>query len=535
MAADLVVHADKVYTMDPAGPVAAGLAIQHGEIVAVARRADELAGLTGAGTLVLGGPGLVVLPSFTDTHNHLLLAARNVLGVPVSQAADLAGFLGLIRERAAVTPPGQWIVTAADWHELRLAERRMPDAAELDRAAPDHPVLVLRGGHNGVLNSAGLRLAGIGPDTPDLPGGFIARDPAGHPAGLVRDAALEHARRVLPPLPAGALAAGLAEASARYAAHGIGTVRDPAVSPPEWHICQQAREAGQLRVRSHVMIFTTPAAIESAGSVDAYLDALEASGIRPGAGDHWLRVWGLKLVLDGGVEAAALEQPYADPPGFRGELIWDPGLLTETLATAAGRGWRAGTHAFGDRAVAVLLDAIQAVTARAGPQAAGMLVMEHGGLIGSRISLAARLGVHVTMQQPLLDGLAEPLIAAWGPERPGELFPWREVIDAGVPVSAGTDHPIGPLDPLRAIHGMTTRQTPAGVLGPGHAISRQEAFRLYTTAGARLLGQAGTLAPGTAADLAAYPADPLTCDPDQLLGLSPAFTVTGGRVVHRTM
>jgi len=213
--------------------------------------------------------------------------------------------------------------------------------------------------------------------------------------------------------------------------------------------------------------------------------------------------------------------------------MWDPGTLSGALATAVSRGWPTGTHAFGDRAVTVLLDAIQAAAAQAGPQAAGMLVVEHGGLIGSRIPTAARLGVHVTVQQPLLDGLAEPLIAAWGPERPAELFPWRELIDAGVPISAGSDHPIGPLGPLRAIHGMTTRQTPAGVLGPGHAISRQEAVRLYTTAGARLLGQPAALTPGAPADLAAYPADPLSCEPDQLLILRPAFTVTGGRVVHR--
>jgi len=114
--ADLVVHAGTVHTMDPAAPVAAGLAIRQGEIVAVAHRADELADLTGPGTLVLGGPGLVVLPSFTDTHNHLMLAARNVLGVPVSRAADLPGFLGLIDERAAVTPP-----RAVDHHGSGLA------------------------------------------------------------------------------------------------------------------------------------------------------------------------------------------------------------------------------------------------------------------------------------------------------------------------------------------------------------------------------------------------------------------------------
>ena len=383
-----------------------------------------------------------------------------------------------------------------------------------------------------MLNSLGLRLAGIGLDTPDLPGGFIARDAAGHPAGWVQDAALDHARRVLPAVPTGDLAAALAQASARYASHGIGTVKDAAVSPPEWEAYRKAREDGRLSVRSHAMIWTTPAAVNTAGSIDVYLDHLEEQDIRPGQGDAALRVWGLKLVLDGGVEAAALQQPYPARPDYRGELLWDPSALTEVLTVAARRGWPVGTHAFGDRAVAVLLDAIAAVRQRIGkPEVA--LVIEHGGLIGDRIAQAKALGVHVTVQQPLLDGLAHALIAEWGPERPAELFPMRELLDAGVAISAGTDHPIGPLDPLRAIHGMITRQTPAGVLGPGHAIRRDEAVRLYTTAGAGLLGSpGGRLARGAPADLVAYPADPMTCEPGQLLNLAPQFPVLDGRVTY---
>lgn len=539
LTADLVVRAQKVYTMDPAIPVAAGVAVRGGEIVAVARDPAELDELTGPHTTVLGGevpPGLVVFPAFVDTHNHLMLSAHNVLGVPVSRAGNLEQMIGLIRDRAGQTPKGQWIITAADWHENRLAERRLPTAAELDSATSEHPVLVLRGGHNGVLNSAGLRLAGIGPGTPDLPGGFIARDAAGHPAGWVQDAALDHARRVLPPVPEGTLAKALGQASARYASHGIGTVKDAAVSPAEWQAYRMARSDDQLRVRSHAMIWTTAAALDAAGSIDAYLDDLEGHDIRPGAGDAMLRVWGLKLVLDGGVEAAALAEPYPGRPGYHGELLWDPGSLKEVLTVAARRGWPVGTHAFGDRAVAVLLDVIAAVAGdrqRLGqPDVA--LVIEHGGLIGDRIAQAQALGVHVTVQQPLLDGLAHALIAEWGPQRPADLFPMRELLDAGVATSAGTDHPIGPLDPLRAIHGMITRQTPAGVLGPGHAIRRDEAFRLYTAAGAGLLGSpgGGRLASGAPADLVAYPADPMTCNPAQLLSLAPVFTVLDGRETY---
>jgi hypothetical protein len=189
----------------------------------------------------------------------------------------------------------------------------------------------------------------------------------------------------------------------------------------------------------------------------------------------------------------------------------------------------------GDRANALLLAAMSDAAAAAGPVAPGMLVIEHGGLIGDRIAQAAALGVHVTVQQALLDGLGPAFLQAWGPDRTAALFPWRELVDAGGWISAGTDHPIGPLSPLRAVHGMTTRRTPAGVLGPAHAIGRAEALRLYTVAGAGFLSApaAGTLVPGAPADLACYPADPFSCPDEELLTLSPAATVIDGRLAYR--
>ncbi|MGH3718039.1 MAG: amidohydrolase [Pseudonocardiaceae bacterium] len=533
--ADLVVRAEMVHTMDSRHPSAMGVAVRHGRIIALARRQDELDGLIGQHTTVLTEPGVVVLPAFIDTHNHLMGAARNTLGVGVSQARTIDEFVDLIRRQATKVSAGQWIVTAMDWHELRLAERRMPTATELDRASMQHPILALRGGHNGVLNSAGLRLTGIDAGTPDILGGFIARDATGRPTGWVHDAALERVQRVVPPPAADAVAAGLTQASAHYAARGIGTVRDPAVTPQGWRTYQQTYAAGRLFVRSHVMIMSTPAAIEVAGSMDAYLDQLKSQGIRPGDGDAGLRLWGLKFVLDGGVEAAALRESYAERPDYYGELLWDRAALIDALTVATRRGWPVGTHAFGDRAIALLLDAVRAVRDRIGSVPRGALVVEHGGLIGAHIAEAVDLGVHITVQQPLLDGLAEALVAEWGPDRVADLFPLRELINAGAWISAGSDHPVGPVDPLRAMHGMLTRKTPAGILGAGHIIDRTEALQLYTTAGAPLLGGlTGTLVPGAVADLVGYPADPLTCPPEQLLLLSPVFTVVNGRLVHRS-
>jgi hypothetical protein len=200
--ADLIIFARTVHTMAGAAPPVTALAIRDGSIAATAGPADRdelTAAWRGPGTVMIDEPGLAVLPAFTDTHNHLMLAGQNILGVPVSQAGNIPRLVAMIAERAARTPPGQWIRSAADWHELGLAERRLPTAAELDQATTEHPVLVLRGGHNGVLNSVALRLAGIGRDTPDIEGGFIDRDASGEPRGWLQDAALDVAFRAVPP------------------------------------------------------------------------------------------------------------------------------------------------------------------------------------------------------------------------------------------------------------------------------------------------------------------------------------------------
>ncbi|MFG1791158.1 amidohydrolase [Nocardia sp. NPDC049149] len=529
--ADLVIRAGKVYSFG-AGPVTA-FAARGGNVVAVAGpddAGDLLRAWVGSETVVIDDPQLVVLPAFVDTHNHLMLAARNVLGVPVSQATDIASLIALVRARAERTPPGDWVVSAADWHEMRLAERRMPTAQELDLATADHPVLVQRGGHNMVLNSEGLRRAGIGRDTPDVPGGVIVRDAAGDPAGWLQDNAMAAVMQVVPAYPVDALADGLVTAAARYAAHGLGTVRDPAISPDDWQVYRAA--APRLAVRSHPMIITAPGAIDTP---DAYLDALEAQGITPGATHGRARLWGLKFVLDGGVEAAALSEPYLDRPDFYGELAWERDHLAIALETCLRRGWPVGAHAFGDRAVGLIVDLARELTERHGPIPPGLLVIEHGGLIGAeRIAEATSLGIHITVQQALITGLGPALLNAWGTERTAALFPLRHLLDAGASISAGTDHPIGPLDPLANVYHMVTRASPSGILGPEHAITRIEALRLYTTAGAQFLGRRDEpLSVGAPADFVGYHTDPYTCPDEQLRHLAPAVTGIAGALTYR--
>jgi len=327
------------------------------------------------------------------------------------------------------------------------------------------------------------------------------------------------------------LAAALGTTSAAYAALGVGTIREAMISLDELLAYQDARDRDLLRVRVRPMI-----RVGSELTEDAAITLVDGLGARSGLGDDWLRIWGLKLVMDGGVEGAALEQPYASDPGHGGHLNWDPAKMTRVCVEAAGRGWRIGTHAVGDRAVRTLLDVYEAVVARVGPLPPWTLVIEHAMLSdAAQRDRAVRGGFNITVQHPVLWNMGSEMLVTWGPERTAQVTPLDQWLAAGADLAVGTDL-VRPFNPMTNVWGMVTRGTKsAGIQGPEHAISVATALELYTLGTARLnheQDRLGSIAPGKLADLAGYPADPLTADPDDLAGLTPAFTIVGGRAMH---
>ncbi|GAA1260881.1 amidohydrolase [Kitasatospora nipponensis] len=529
--ADLLIRAGAVHTLVPGQPPQRALAVHDGRITALHAEPDGLDALVGPATEVLDRPDATVLPAFDDTHTHLILAAHSVHDVPVHRAHDLTGFLDLIRRRAAVTPAGQWIRTTVNWQEVNLAEQRLPTVEELDGVTTDHPVLVRRGAYNVVLNSPALRLAGITADTPAPPGGVIERDPQGRLTGRLVDRAIVLAERLLPRPALAERIEGLRAASRDYAATGIGTVRDCLVPVEDLAVLRAAREAGALSVRVRALV--SGFAAREAAEIEALLDAMQPWH---GTDDPWLRVWGVKFGIDGGIEAGALEEPYSGRPCYHGTLLWEPDALAGAVERVVRRGWRVGVHAWGDRGLRTLLDVYEQVLKRHPALPPGTLVVEHGGLArADQRARAIALGVPVTVQHPLLHDAATAQIRAWGPERVAGLFPLREWLDEGALLTGGSDFPVGPYGAMTSVWGMTTRQTVAGPQGPGHAITRAEAVALHTVNAARLLDESadrGSLRPGTLADLTLWPADPLHCATDALAGLRPERTVLGGRTVH---
>jgi predicted amidohydrolase YtcJ len=508
------------------------IAIRDEWIVAVSEDPHGLDGLITAGAHVVDDPELTVIPAFDDTHNHLIFAAQNMSLVPVDRARTLAEFIDLIRQRAAQTPPGTWIQTSAAWHEVSLAEGRLPTAPELDEATREHPVVVRRGGHVAVANSLALTLGGITRDTPDPQGGTIMRFPDGTPTGVLIEAPA-HApiTELVPAMTFDQMVEGLRLACREYNSYGIGTVRDPMVMRNQMPVYQALWEQSELTVRSRLMLSPM------APTLAARMAIIEGFGVRSGFGDDLLKLWGLKFVLDGGAEGGALDESYVNNPGYRGHLLWNPDDLLTLANFAVRRGWKIGTHVIGDRAVRTLLDVYEQVIKENPGLKPGTLVLEHGFLADvTQRARAIRLGIPVTIQHPLLYTLGSVLLEGWGEERTREIMPVRAWLEEGASLSAGTDHPVSSFNPLLSIWGMVTRGTlKAGIQGPEYAIDQYTAVQLYTVAGARLNDEShrrGTLEPRRLADLVAFRSNLITCPVDELPLLRPVFTMVGGRVVY---
>jgi len=521
MRLDYLIKAASIHAMTGATYRSVGL---HGtQIVATSREPDGLDDLAGPDTVRADLRDLTVLPAFSDSHEHLMEASRNTLLVPVDKARSVAEFTGMVRQAARVARPGKWIITSMGWYESNLAENRLPTGAELAAAAPGHPVFARRGGHLAVANTLALQAAGVGPDTPDPPGGKIGRLPDGRPNGVLESAAVYQVAAFAPAPSADELAGAIGTRSGEYAALGVGTLREAMITLDDLPAYQQAWRDGLLNVRVRPLI-----RIGNELSTAEALAFIRRLGTWSGFGDDWLRIWGL--------EGGALDQPYADDPANSGHLNWDPAAMTEVCIEAVRRGWRIGTHAAGDRAMRTLLDVYEEVVAQTGSLPPWTLVIEHA-LLSDRPQRqrAVRGGFGVTVQHSLLWNMGSEMLITWGPERTRQVNPLDEWLALGASLAAGSDI-AWPFNPMTNVWGMATRGTKsAGIQGPEHAIDVPTALRLYTLGSAALNGEAdrlGSIVPGKLADLVAYRLDPLTADLDELADLKPELTVVGGRATH---
>ncbi|MGD9891224.1 MAG: amidohydrolase [Dehalococcoidia bacterium] len=533
-AATILLDNATVRTFDAADTVAEAVAVRDGRIVDVGSSADLLTRFADAGRRDVHGA--TVLPGLIDSHLHLLTLGLNSFAVDLSHAASIADVLSALGDRISHTPVGTWVLSSSRWHESQLHEGRFPMRTELDTVAAAHPVLLRRGGHNVVANSAALAAAGIDHGTPDPPGGTYVRDASGMLTGQVIGApAFGRLVRLLPEPDEERLVEAIAVASRQLAVAGITGVIEPGLSHVEIAAYRRAYREGALTVRAVLMPRLDPGiTLEAGDRAAAAFTALE-----PAEGDGFLNVGPIKIVADGGVETNYLRDPYAradDPRAPRGKPRVSLENLTTICRLAARTGRQIGVHCVGDAAIDLVLDAF-AEADREHSIANLRWTLIHMTLARpEHIARARDLGLVLAVQQPLIDALGAGWRAYWGADRAEMASPLRMYATSGLIVGAGSDAPVTDFSPWRALWSAATRGTAqAGILGPEQSVDPTTLLRWYTTGSAALSfdeGVRGSIAPGMRADLIVVRPDPLTVRPDELPTIRVALTMVDGRIVY---
>jgi len=527
----------RIYTLDPGDRVVDALVVRAGRVVFAGRRRDVN---VPAGEAEIDLGGRAVLPGLVDAHGHLMYLARLRLTLDVAGLASEAACAEHVAARVASARPGEWIA-GRGWDQNRWPGARFPTRASLDRAAPEHPVTLVRvDGHALWVSSTALRIAGIGRHTPDPPGGRLERDPSGEPTGVLVDTAQDLIRRVEPRPGPAQLEDAVRAAIADCLAVGLTGVHEMGADLDALAAYRRLVAAGAFPFRNQVALRGADAA--------AWQAALDEGPVR--AGDGRVAVGAVKLMADGalGSRGAALHSPYCDDPANRGLLLMPVEELEARVRAAAARGFQVCVHAIGDRANTLVLDALEAVI-RGRPSAAGGRLaaipgsdprhrVEHAQILAAPdIPRFRTLGILPSMQPTHCTSDMPWAEARLGAERIPGAYAWRSLLRTGTLIAGGSDFPVELPNPFHGIHAAVTRRPRTGPdpgWQPDERMTRAEAVRAFTAWNAYAAHQEadlGTLEPGKQADLVVCSADAFTCPEQEIAAIEPVLSMVAGEIV----
>ncbi len=536
--ANLILVNARVWTENPAQPIAQAIALDGSHILAVGDNA-EIRKLAGPNTRLIDLGGRLLLPGFNDAHVHFMIGGSSLITVQLGAANSQAELRERVAAFAKTLPSGAWLRNGL-WDHQRWNPPNLPDHELIDDVCGDHPAFLWRlDGHMALANALALKLAGIDRNTKDVPGGEIVRDKEGNPTGILKDAATALVEHIMPPLSAEEQDHAMEAAMRNAAAHGVTSVQNMADNsedhnqPAIFREFQKFERSGKLTVR-----------IYEAEPVRDFKN-LDDVGIVAPFGSAYLRIGNLKAFADGalGSETAWMNEPFTNHPGYSG--LASPDLLDvdrfyEELRQADKAGLQISIHAIGDRANRTILD-LYARLEKDNGSADRRLRIEHAQhLLPADYPRFAQLGVIASMQPYHAIDDGRWAVSELGPGRIQSSYAWKSLLDAGASLAFGSDWPVAPLDPLMGIYAATTRRTldgknPNGWI-PEQRITVAQAVHAYTVGSAYAEHQEkvkGSIEPGKLADLVVLSDDIFTIPPEAIEKTKVDMTIFDGKVIYQ--
>ena len=541
----------RIYTLNPALPIASALAIDGGRLLAMGtdeailtefgeNRIGQAGVRSAVSPLSYNMDGKAIIPGLTDAHIHLQQYALGLQKIDC-ETPSRAECLERVAERARNTPRGEWIL-GHGWNQNDWPEG-FGTAADLDSVAPEHPVyLTAKSLHAAWANSAAFHLAGITAQTPDPEGGRLQRHEFKSLTGILFETAMSLVSQAIPEPTLSQIVQAIQAAQPRLWRMGLTGAHD-FDRQPCFSALQVLHKRGELGLR---VVKSIP--------IEALSHAVEL-GLRSGFGDDFLRIGSVKAFADGalGPRTAAMLQPYAGEPDNRGILMLDAEELFERGRLAVENGLSLAVHAIGDRANHEVLTAyaqlreLESKLEPAGNKARGTAShpplrhrIEHVQIIhpddAPRLAaldvIASMQPIHATSDFPAADRY-------WG-ERAAHSYAWRTLLDFGTRMAYGSDAPVDSPNPFWGLHAAVTRRRQDGSPGPDgwypvQRLSLNEALYGYTAGAAYAAGmenRLGMLAPGYLADLVVLDRDPFSCEVDRIRHIQPLATMVGGEWVY---
>ncbi len=524
--ADLLLTNGKVVTVDDRFSIMQALAIKGSRIVAVGSTAD-VDRLKGPQTKVIDLAGRTVIPGLIDNHAHWIRAAEHD-EVRFDGVTSRARALKLLADRAGRTPPGEWIAVLGGWSEEQFNDSQQRfTPAELDAIAPNNPVALQSVYNHTVLNTAGLKAAGIDATTADPPGGKIERDANGRPTGLFTGAGAVALIAAKIPLKDFDTWLGQTRQLVSYLnSLGVTAWLDAGgrgMGDKHYEPYRVLAAKGELNIRAFYTTIRMPA-------TPAQLDVAiaDVKQLVPFQGDDYFGNVGWGEVAYIPLYTQLLRPVTAAP---RPQDIAEFKRLIFALAE---RGIYFNSHVEMEPVIDAMLDVYEEVNKTHPIKGLRWSFAHLDQVTEAELARMKRLGMMAQLHsRPLIQGALMHKVHG---DRAWDMPPFKRVQDSGIRWGLGSDATaVTPSNPFYTLSFAVTGEMIGGRKVNRQSISREEALIAHTRSNAAFLFQEnniGSLAPGKYADLLILDRDYLTVPASEIKDIKPVLTMVGGKVVY---